>query len=160
MEPRANFPWKLLPKAPISLKPKGEVDSNNCLSLKQFQRWGKKKPHTPQKKFWSHSNIQLWHFLNINICFMIENEFSFLSSRPYRLERDFQIVKYLTGNKIFHLIQYKILGLGYSESEVGSGGEWNYSSVEAWHIFTSYPIWEQKKMQFTNSHRKKKIFPG
>lgn len=54
---------------------------------------------------------------------MIENEFSFLSSRPYRLERDFQIVKYLTGNKIFHLIQYKILGLGYSESEVGSGGE-------------------------------------
>lgn len=69
---------------------------------------------------------------------------SFLSSRPFRLKSDFQIAKSCTGNKIFHFIQYKILGLGHRKGKIGSGWESNYSSVKALSLFSSYPILEQK----------------
>lgn len=52
---------------------------------------------------------------------MIENDFLFLSSRPFRLKMNFQMVKSCTVNKIFNLIQYKILRLGYKEREAGLG---------------------------------------
>lgn len=57
-------------------------------------------------------NIQLWHFLNKNICFMIENDISFISFRQFRLKKDSEMVKSCTGNKIFHLIWSKIWRLG------------------------------------------------
>lgn len=69
------------------------------------------------------------------------------------------MVKSCTGNEIFHFIQYKILGLGYRKREIELGWESNYSFVKALGFFSSYPILEQKWLQFTNSHRKK-VFPA
>lgn len=90
-------------------------------------------------------NIQLWHFLNKNICFMIENDISFISFRQFRLKKDSEMVKSCTGNKIFHLIWSKIWRLGCREWEIESGWEWNWFFGKALCILSSYPILEQDK---------------